>query len=224
MLRYSSKGTGSHLQFLYTKPPPCWDICLNVSSAESWVKASRSHFPETLLFHMHLSPRALCRSCLRKYAWFPMVILLGAVVVLLLALRPFQPSAFLTCSITICITSPFVTGYALGMNAQWPWLHDFRRSEYADVRDALNSTPRNAEAAATRVADESTLRTSGAEVATRVAVATGMKKTDDVLEIGCGVGRVGWAMASLSHSWTGCDISPKTTSHARKGRLLQHTP
>jgi len=129
-----------------------------------------------------------------------MVILLGAVVVLLLALRPCQPSAFLTCSITICITSPFVTGYALGMNAQWPWLHDFRRSEYADVRDALNSTPRNAEAAATSVADESTLRTSGAEVATRVAVATGMKKTDDVLEIGCGVGRVGWAMASLSRS------------------------
>ena len=96
-------------------------------------------------------------------------------------------------------------------------LHDFRRSEYADVRDALNSTPRNAEAAATRVAGESTVRTSGTEVATRVAVATGMKKTDDVLEIGCGVGRVGWAMASLSRSWTGCDISPKTTSHARKG-------
>lgn len=164
---------------------------------------------------MHLSLRALCRSCLRKYVWLPMVIFLGAVVALLLALRSCQPSIFLTCSIIICIMSAFVAGYALRMNAQWPWLHDFRRSEYADVWDALSSTPRNAEAAATGITGESALRKSGTDVAMRIAVATTMKQTDDVLEIGCGVGRVGWAMASLSRSWTGCDISAKMASHAR---------
>jgi hypothetical protein len=189
----------SHLPFLYTKTPICWDICLNMNPVKSWMKPSHAPFPK-YFFHMHLHLRALCRSCLRKYAWLPFVVLLGALVVLLFALRLCQPTAFLICSITICIASAFMAGYALRMNAQWPWLHDFRRSEYAEVWDALSSTPRNAEAAATGITGESALRISGTEVATRIAVATTMTKTDDVLEIGCGVGRVGWAMASLTRS------------------------
>lgn len=122
------------------------------------MKASRSHSPETLLFHMHLSPQALCRSCLRTYAWFPMVMLLGAVVAPFKALRAERISDLQHYHLhhePICDRLRVGNEYAMAL------AHDFRRPEYTDVRDALNSTPRNAEAAATRVAGESTLRISG---------------------------------------------------------------
>ena len=35
----------------------------------------------------------------------------------------------------------------------------------------------------------------------------GINKEDDVLEIGCGVGRVGKELSSICNSWTGSDIS-----------------
>lgn len=164
---------------------------------------------------MNLSLRAFCRWYLRKYAWLPTVVLVGAILILFLALTPGQPRIFLICSIAICITSGFVAGYAFRTNARWPWLHGFRRSEYAEVWDALSSTPHDAEAAATGITGESALRTSGTEIAKRIAVAASVKRTDDVLEIGCGVGRIGWPMAFLSRSWTGCDISSNMLSHAR---------
>ena len=41
-----------------------------------------------------------------------------------------------------------------------------------------------------------------------------------MLEIGIGVGRVGWAMARRCHSWTGCDVSANMISHARR-RLIE---
>lgn len=144
-----------------------------------------------------------------------MLMLLGVVVGLILLLRSCHTSAFLTCSIATSITTAFAAGYALRMNGQWPRLHDFRRWEYAEVWNALSFTRQNAEIAATGVAGEAALTTSGAEIATRIAAAVAIKKTDDVLEIGCGVGRVGSAMVVLSRSWIGCDISAKMTLHAR---------
>jgi ubiquinone/menaquinone biosynthesis C-methylase UbiE len=83
------------------------------------------------------------------------------------------------------------------------------------VWDALSATPETTAAAATGFSEEHVLKISGSQVAERIAHAVSIKNTDDVLEIGCGVGRVGWAMASLSGSWTGCDISSKMLSHAR---------
>ncbi len=39
---------------------------------------------------------------------------------------------------------------------------------------------------------------------------------DDVLEIGCGVGRVGVALAPCCDQWIGADISSQMLEHAKK--------
>ena len=46
--------------------------------------------------------------------------------------------------------------------------------------------------------------------------------TTDILEIGCGVGRLGKVFAQRCHTWTGCDVSPHMLEHARR-RLAAFT-
>lgn len=50
----------------------------------------------------------------------------------------------------------------------------------------------------------------------------GIYAGDVVLEIGCGVGRVGMVIAPLCKHWIGCDVSSNMLKHARK-RLSSNT-
>jgi SAM-dependent methyltransferase len=141
-----------------------------------------------------------------------MSILTGGLLVWLMSGAGF----FVILCAVVCMVSAFVMGYSLRMNGEWPWLNELRRWEYAKVWDGLSKTPEMAEAAATGFTGESELRKSGAIVAERIAIATAMRKTEDVLEIGCGVGRVGWSIAPRCRSWIGCDISANMLSHAKR--------
>ena len=44
----------------------------------------------------------------------------------------------------------------------------------------------------------------------------GIKSTDEILEIGCGVARVGKELAPICKNWTGSDISSNMLMHAQK--------
>ena len=59
---------------------------------------------------------------------------------------------------------------------------------------------------------------SGAEIAAALDSTVGLREDDVVLEIGCGVGRVGAAVAPRVKEWIGCDVAPEMLSLAR-GRL-----
>lgn len=50
----------------------------------------------------------------------------------------------------------------------------------------------------------------------------GVGADDVVLEIGCGIGRVGEELAPRCRQWIGCDVSPAMLGHARA--RLQHQP
>ena len=56
--------------------------------------------------------------------------------------------------------------------------------------------------------DETTVQHTGGWTAKQVAHALDLQKTDRVLELGCGVGRIGKELAPRCAQWVGCDISP----------------
>jgi ubiquinone/menaquinone biosynthesis C-methylase UbiE len=171
-----------------------------------------AHWPNTMAQDLRL----WLRERVRSWPWIPVAVLACALAVLLIALTSDAPKV-LTIFVTVCcLGCAFVWGYTVHLARQWPRLHGLRRSQYSAVWDSLSLTSDAAAFAATGYSDESSLQTSGKQVATRIAAAISLKASDDVLEIGCGVGRVGWAVAPECRSWIGCDISKTMLLHARR--------
>lgn len=65
-------------------------------------------------------------------------------------------------------------------------------------------------------ADEETLRATGRYSARQALAALEVAPTDHVLELGCGVGRIGREIAQRSALWHGVDISPNMIEVARQ--------
>ena len=78
------------------------------------------------------------------------------------------------------------------------------------------ATPESALAAVDGSASEEVVQTTGRYTARQVATAIDLDDTDSVLELGCGVGRIGRELAPRCNHWTGVDISSKMIAHARE--------
>jgi len=91
-----------------------------------------------------------------------------------------------------------------------------RRSNYKAVWSALSA---NEAAAKTHVGgseDEEELTRSGIGTTNFLLENIGVDSSDVVLEIGCGIGRVGKQLASRCRKWIGCDVSPNMLKLAAK--------
>ena len=62
---------------------------------------------------------------------------------------------------------------------------------------------------------------SAAETRAALEATVGLSSTDKVLEIGCGIGRVGAELAPYVGEWIGCDVSPTMLAHARERLAAQ---
>jgi len=82
------------------------------------------------------------------------------------------------------------------------------------------ATPESALAAVDGSASEEVVQITGRFTARQVATALELKPDDRILELGCGVGRIGRELAPHCAHWTGVDISEKMISHARE--RLEH--
>ena len=87
---------------------------------------------------------------------------------------------------------------------------------YKAVWDHKASTSRDAMLAVDGSANEDVLRMTGAYTARQVAAALNLKSTDRVLELGCGVGRIGRELAPKIAHWEGTDISGNMLNVARE--------
>jgi SAM-dependent methyltransferase len=153
----------------------------------------------------------LLRRVLRSR--IPAAVFLSAILVeAALLLR--RPSALLIVTQLLILAAAVCWGYAARMRKEFPALGEFRRSEYSVVWDELSLSREDAAMAAAGEYEREALRSAGKEVATRIVRRADVSRAGDVLEIGSGVGRVGEAMALLSRSWTGCDISGNMLRHA----------
>jgi SAM-dependent methyltransferase len=77
------------------------------------------------------------------------------------------------------------------------------------------ATPESALAAVDGSASEEVVQITGRFTARQVATALELNGEDRVLELGCGVGRIGRELAPHCAHWTGVDISERMIAHAR---------
>ena len=91
-----------------------------------------------------------------------------------------------------------------------------RRADYATTWDGVSSEEATAKVAVIGVESEDYYRESGAETVDTLARTVGIDSGDEVLEIGCGVGRVGAILAGRCRRWVGADVSENMLGHARR--------
>jgi ubiquinone/menaquinone biosynthesis C-methylase UbiE len=88
------------------------------------------------------------------------------------------------------------------------------RSDYKGVWTALSESLSSAKMHVSGTEDEAIVETSGAGTSGFLLNNVGIKSTDVVLEIGCGIGRVGKHLAGRCHRWIGADVSPNMLAFA----------
>jgi ubiquinone/menaquinone biosynthesis C-methylase UbiE len=106
------------------------------------------------------------------------------------------------------ILSSYVWGYSARVleGRLWAPLYNLRRRQYADVWNSLAVSQADAKQAAAGRREEGELQRSVVNPLENLQLVS-IGAHDDVLEIGCGVGRIGLALAPHCRSWTGADVS-----------------
>jgi SAM-dependent methyltransferase len=92
--------------------------------------------------------------------------------------------------------------------------HQPARSEYKKVWSALSTTDEQAKLHVIGVTEEAALQSTGEQTLGFLQESVGIRKDDVVLEIGCGIGRVGRMVAPLCRKWIGCDVTSNMLSLA----------
>jgi ubiquinone/menaquinone biosynthesis C-methylase UbiE len=92
--------------------------------------------------------------------------------------------------------------------------HQPTRSEYKKVWSDLSTSEEQAKLHVIGVTEEAALQATGEETLRFLQDSVGIGKEDVVLEIGCGIGRVGKVVAPLCRKWIGCDVAPNMLSLA----------
>jgi cyclopropane fatty-acyl-phospholipid synthase-like methyltransferase len=89
------------------------------------------------------------------------------------------------------------------------------QNAYGSLWNQRSTDADSAMAAVDGSGDEAALRQTGLWSANQVIAALGVDGRDHVLELGCGVGRIGRELAGHCGHWTGVDIAENMIRHAR---------
>lgn len=162
------------------------------------------------------SLRPAIAALIKKHQWLPPAAFLGTTLAAGAAFVAHSGPFWMATAAAAALAAAYAWGYSTRALNQlkWPALDHLHRRQYADTWNALASSPAGAVAAACGELDEDGLRRSGAITAQELIELASIGVGDDVLEIGCGVGRVGWALAPHCRQWTGADISANMLGYA----------
>jgi SAM-dependent methyltransferase len=114
------------------------------------------------------------------------------------------------------LISSYVAGFCMQTFRErlFPPLTNLQRRQYAHAWDALAESKEQAFAAAAGQSDESRLRRSAGVTVQNIMELAVVTLHDDILEVGCGVGRIGRELSPHCRSWTGTDISANMLRYA----------
>jgi SAM-dependent methyltransferase len=152
-----------------------------------------------------------------RHPWIPKILAAVACLGLLLALLLQSSFALVLLFAALALVCVYALGYSDHAFRQgFRTLPHLQRNQYAQVWDSLASSRELACDAACGERDEGEVRRSVETCLKNLVELLQISRHDDVLEIGCGVGRVGRELAPLCKSWTGSDISANMLGHARE--------
>jgi len=156
-------------------------------------------------------------ALIRKHPWLPWVAAVASALVLATAILEGANPIWALLGASSLTCSSFIWGYsarAMRDISDWPPLSHWRRQEYSEVWDSLAGSMNDAAGAAAGETSESRLRNSAADSVRNLMELASVSMRDEVLEIGCGVGRIAKELAPHCKSWTGADISANMLAHA----------
>jgi SAM-dependent methyltransferase len=90
------------------------------------------------------------------------------------------------------------------------------RNRYKTVWNALSRSSEQATIYVIGEADEPAILAAGEVTRHWLEQTVGINQDDVILEIGCGIGRVGQVLAPRCRQWIGCDVSPNMLAHAQR--------
>lgn len=153
--------------------------------------------------------RSQVLSLMRNYRWLAAAATLASALGLMVVLAFHLQSAWAVAATTSLLLSSYAWGFsdhALRGDLYVP-LNHLQRRQYDQVWNALATSRRDALLAAAGEPEEEELRRSARRTIDNLLELALVSTQDDVLEIGCGVGRIGRELASHCRTWTGVDIS-----------------
>lgn len=162
-----------------------------------------------MLMQAKLNSRKWASSLVRRHPWAPAAAALAAALGLTATAVKDVRFYWVLGAAVVLMFSSYVWGYSARAlkYAHWPSLAHLHRRQYAEVWDALAASPWQAMAAACGKQVESMVRLSAMESINNLLELAAVSSRDEVLEIGCGVGRIGFGLAPHCRMWTGADIS-----------------
>jgi len=162
-----------------------------------------------LVEKLYSNLRSSTASVLRANRWLMPAGTAASAVALALAIV-FRLDSVLILNAAACLAiAAFIWGYSARVYRVQPWpaLAHLNRRQYAETWNALASSERTARAAVAGKAWEWEIRESAAKPIRNLVELVSISAQDDVLEIACGIGRIGLELAPRCRSWAGADIS-----------------
>jgi ubiquinone/menaquinone biosynthesis C-methylase UbiE len=161
--------------------------------------------------------RRLASGLFRKYSWLPAAACVVNSLVLCAALVGDLNLPYKLAAAAALTATSFAWGYwtQAVRRRLFPPLTHLHRRQYGAAWDLLASSREEAcAAAAGSKRDEEEFRSSAASTVQNLLGLAHIRASDQVLEVGCGVGRIGRELATHCSSWTGADISANMLRHA----------
>ena len=158
------------------------------------------------------------KELLWSHRWIPSVVASASWLVFLATLFWRKSSLTIFLSAGVALVCSYAWGYserAFRLDFT-PALKHLKRRQYAEVWDALATDRELASVSACGEREETEVRSSVQDCLRSLLELARISRTDEVLEIGCGVGRVGRELAAHCKSWTGCDVSANMLSFAKE--------
>src|SRR5579871_3961719 len=163
------------------------------------------------------SVRHVAASLFQTYPRLPVLVVLFSGIALAASLIMDLSLSYKVLAAALMASSSFVWGFWARAShiRRFPPLSHLHRRQYAATWDSLAGAREEAySAAAGHYKDEDKLRRSAAETVRNLTDLAPVRAVDDVLEVGCGVGRIGRELAQTCATWTGSDISANMLSIA----------